>query len=67
MEAAKGWLAGKLGVDPSTLAESNAFELYDTINALIAKLAEERKKKRDAILCSPPPTPESPAITKPGP
>lgn len=55
MEAAKNYLAAQIGVDPSLLAESNAFELYELVNAIVAKVAEERKKKIESIVCSPQP------------
>ena len=67
MAAANKYIAAKLSIEPADLADSNVFELYEVVNLLIAKLGEERKKKLASIACSPPPTPESPATTDPGP
>ena len=58
------WLAGKLNCPIDRLAESTAFELFETVVGIAAQLRAERKKKALAIASSSASTaPDSPATS----
>lgn len=61
------WLAKKLEVDRTALAENMALEFNDAIVRLVVRLNEERQKKTEQIASSLTFTPESPATTELGP
>lgn len=61
------WLAKKLGVDRTTLAENMALEFNDAIVRLVVRLNEDRQKKTEQIASSLTFTPESPATSEHGP
>lgn len=58
----KTWLAQKLNVDLSEIAESTARLFHETVYAIGGKAQDDLKKTAQSIVCSLPSTLESPAI-----
>jgi hypothetical protein len=64
--AVRHLLAESLGVDVSLVAENQARQFHDTVNALVAKLDEQQKKTSETIASWRPATPASPATSENG-
>ena len=61
------WLAERLGIPRERLARNNAIDFNNAVAAIVARLADDRKKKVESIACSPDITPASLPTSASGP